>query len=88
MKHSIEFTALEYQELIELVFLGEYLKTKDVVPENYKQMTSLPSTRLKNQVLSQASKFNSAHLIQYDPELEGQFFLANSDDLLDEYFNQ
>lgn len=88
MKHSIEFTALEYQELIELVFLGEYLKTKDVVPENYKQMTSLPSTRLKNQVLSQASKFNSEALVVSYPDLQGQFFLANSDDLLDEYFNQ
>ena len=61
MKHTIELTASQYQELLELVFLADHLKTMHIVPESYAHLTSLPSTVLKNHIFSKAKQFNSEH---------------------------
>ena len=87
MKKNIELTEEQYQELIELIFLGDHLKTKDIIPTSYEQMINLPSTKLRNYILSQSNKFNSDHLIETHVDLKGQFFLNSSDDLIEEYFD-
>lgn len=82
---TIELTNEQYQELIELVFLGELIKTMNILPKDYKHMVNLPSTKLKNTILSQAKQFNSEYLIEYHQELEGQYTLNDGDDLLEKY---
>lgn len=87
MKTNIEFSKEQYQELLELVFLGEQLKTMNIVPESYEHIINLPSTKLRNYIFSQAKQFDSEDLIEHHQEMQDQFFLKTGDDLLEEYLD-
>jgi hypothetical protein len=51
MKSTIELTQEQYQELIELVFIADTIKTMHIAPKGYEQMINQPSTKLKNLIL-------------------------------------
>lgn len=74
MKNTIELSKEQYQELIELVFIADTLKTMNIEPINYEHIINQPSTKLKNYILSQAKKFECEHLIEHHKEMEGQYF--------------
>ncbi len=85
MKNTIELTELQYQELLELIFLGDQLKTLHIVPESYEHLTGLPSTLLRNHIFSKAKQFNSEYLIEYHQDLKDQYFLKAGDELIEDF---
>ncbi len=85
---SLDLTKEEYKELIELVFLGVSIKTGDIIPESYEQLTNFPSVKLRNKVFSQAKVFDCEHLIHHEENLKGQYFLKEGDNLWFEYLDE
>ena len=48
---KLELTQQEYKELLEVTFLGEFMKTKDIIPKSLEDLMSHPSSQLIQKLL-------------------------------------
>jgi hypothetical protein len=84
--NSITLSKDEYERLVNLLYLGEFIKNMYYIPESYEDIISKPDHQLLQKVFSAADKFDSQDLFEKpDPVLP--LILKNADDLLKKYFD-
>ena len=80
---EIRLSKEEYVELLDLVALGNFLKTGHVIPESLQQLMSLPSHKLNQKLLGKAQSEGLGDFVYQEDDLPLAYL--REDDLLDTY---
>jgi hypothetical protein len=83
--NSIPLSKEEYKRLVNLLYLGDFIKNMEYIPESYEDLISKPDHQLLQKVFSAADKFDSQDLFERpDPDLP--LILKKADFLLEKHF--